>query len=186
MSETKDEKASQLSQLFTVREKDYGDKYKAHLLEQYKLCVSMADKNSSRRAAANNFFLSLNTLLITIIGILSNLGSDFIKVNLGWVVLAALAGVMFCWIWRANIGCYRALNEAKFKVINAIEQKLPVSAFESEWNCLNQKDARVKYPQLTKLEMRIPIIFMAIYIALVTISLFLIIQNALGWQLFNI
>jgi len=71
--------------LFVNEEKDYGDKYKSHLLEQYKLCVVMADKISSRRATANNFFVSLNTLLITVIGILSRLGSSFAAFYFWWV-----------------------------------------------------------------------------------------------------
>ena len=38
----------------------YGEKYKEHLLEQYKLYVEMADRISGRRQTANSFFLSIN------------------------------------------------------------------------------------------------------------------------------
>jgi hypothetical protein len=157
--------------LFVTQEKEYGDKYKSHLLEQYKLCVLMADKNSSRRVDANNFFLSLNTLLIAIIGILSRLGPSFIAFYLWWTIIASFAGILFCWIWRINIGCYRALSEAKFKVINVIEQKLPVVAFETEWKYLNPESKDSKYPQLTKVERWIPLIFTALYLALIMIAL---------------
>lgn len=37
--------------------------YQAVLLEQYKLCVEMADRVSARRNLTNTFFLSLNSLV---------------------------------------------------------------------------------------------------------------------------
>jgi len=156
--------------LFVIKEEDYGDKYKSHLLEQYKLCLTMADKNSSRRATANNFFLSLNTALITVIGILSRLGASFVTFYPWWIVAASVAGILLCWIWIVTIRCYKELNEAKFKIINAIERKLPVAAFEAEWKCLNP-DNNSKYPQLTRVERWIPLIFAALYVALTIIAL---------------
>jgi len=161
------------NELFVTQETDYGEKYKSHLLEQYKLCVAMADKISSRRSTANNFFLSLNTLLITVIGILSRLGSSFAVFNLWWVVIASFAGILFCLCWAVIIRCYRELNNAKFKVINAIEKKLPVSAFEAEWNFLKPENKTTKYPQLTRVERWVPIIFAALYVALIIIALVL-------------
>ena len=42
---------------------------KVLLLEQYKLYVEMTDRISQRRMNANTFFISVNTLLLTIITI---------------------------------------------------------------------------------------------------------------------
>jgi hypothetical protein len=174
MSEVKENSKDSIEDnLFIAKEKEYGDKYQSHLLEQYKLCVSMADNNSSRRAAANNFFLSLNTLLITVIGILSRLGTNFTPFYLWWIALTSFAGALFCWIWRVNIGCYRALSEAKFKVIDMIERKLPVTAFETEWNYLNPTNKESKYPQLTRVESWVPLILAAVYLALMLIAFIL-------------
>ena len=39
---------------------------KGILLEQYKLYVEMADRISQRRQSANNYFLSVNILLFSI------------------------------------------------------------------------------------------------------------------------
>ena len=55
-------------------EEEYGENYKAHLLEQYKLYVEMADRISARRQTANSFFLSINTAIIALISYL-NFGS---------------------------------------------------------------------------------------------------------------
>lgn len=173
MSKDKESNEDSVDHLFVAKEKDYGDKYKSHLLEQYKLCVSMADKNSSRRTAANNFYLSLNTLLIMVIGILSRLGTSFAAFYPWWIIIASFAGMLFCWIWRVNIRCYKELSEAKFKVINTIEQKLPVAAFEAEWECLNKENKTSKYPRLTRVERWIPLIFAALYFVLIIIALIL-------------
>ena len=86
-----------LSELLAVEEKNYGKDYKQHLLEQYKLYVEMADEVSSRRSKANNFFLSVNTLLVTAIGVLTELESSFITLNLWWVLISSFAGVLFSW-----------------------------------------------------------------------------------------
>jgi hypothetical protein len=159
--------------IFVVDEKNYGKSYKKHMLEQYKLCVEMADRISSRRGTTNNFFLSLNSLLVTAIGILSRLGSVFAAFNFWWVIVASFAGLLFCWCWSTNIRCYRELNAAKFKVINAMENKLPVAAFEAEWKWLNPKSKTIKYPQLTRVEHWVPVIFAVLYIVLIGIAIIL-------------
>ena len=123
--------------------KTYGVEYNKHLLEQYKLCVEMADKISSRRCNANNFFLSINTILLTAIGILSKLGFDFTIFNLTWIIMVSFAGILFCWTWIVTIRCYRNLNEAKFEIINKFEQKLPVKAFETEWALLTGENKKI-------------------------------------------
>lgn len=158
-------------ELFVFDEKTYGSEYRKHLLEQYKICVETADKISSRRSAANNFFLSINTLLFTAIGLLSRLGSGFTTFTFVWVVVASAAGILFCWTWLSTIQCYRKLNSAKFEVINKIEQKLPVKAFETEWAILTADDMTEKYPQLTQVERWVPKIFTLLYLVLALIAI---------------
>ena len=53
----------------------YGEKYRDHVLEEYKLYVEMADKISQRRMDTNNFFVSANTLLIAVITFLNSWGN---------------------------------------------------------------------------------------------------------------
>ena len=54
--------------LFQIKPEDYGPKYSEQLMEQYKLYVETADRVSERRSTANTFFLTANTLLISIFG----------------------------------------------------------------------------------------------------------------------
>src|SRR4051794_11322497 len=47
-----------------------GEKYRAAIPDQYKLYTEMADRISARRALANTFFLTLNTAIFTLFGVL--------------------------------------------------------------------------------------------------------------------
>ena len=49
-----------MSALFDKNEKDYGNDYKEHLFEQYKLYVESVEKTSDRRQHANNYFITIN------------------------------------------------------------------------------------------------------------------------------
>ena len=167
------------SQLFAVDEKSYGINYKKHLFMQYELCVEMADRISSRRSTANNFFLSVNTLLVAVIGALSRLGSNSISYSLLWAIIASVGGVLFCLCWATTIRRYRDLNNAKFNVINAIEKELPVSAFTTEWKYLCQGKNADEYRHLTAVEYWVPIIFVGLYVLLI------IVASILSWNLLS-
>jgi len=161
------------SRMFVVDEKTYGKNYQEHIMKQYKLCVEMADRISSRRCTANSFFLSLNSLLLAAIGILSRLGSDLSTFDFWWIVIVSFAGFVFCWCWSTIIRCYRELNSAKFKVVNTIEKRLPVAAFEAEWKLLNPETGATKYPQLTRVERWVPIVLATLYVVLMAIAIML-------------
>jgi hypothetical protein len=175
------------SGLLAVKEKDYGPNYKQHLLELYKLYVEMADNVSARRSRANTFFLSVNTLLVTAIGILSELQSGFETLNLWWVLVASFAGILFCWTWLSTINSYRQLNSGKFKVIHLIEERLPLAMYKAEWAYLKPKMGVSRYKQLTVVELWVPKIFAVVYLVLMIIAAILLVKSgSLGflWELF--
>ena len=74
-----------------MREKDYGEKFKDHLLEQYKLFVEMADRVSSRRMQTNMFYISLLSGLITVISI-----SRAFKLSNVVILAVSVFGVIIC------------------------------------------------------------------------------------------
>lgn len=51
------------NKLLKTKETNYGEKYKEHLFEQYKLYCESAEKISDRRQNANNYFITINTAL---------------------------------------------------------------------------------------------------------------------------
>src|SRR3954468_12538694 len=91
------------------------DPSSAHLLEQYKLYVGMADKISDRRQAANSYFLAVNSALLAFVGYVTT------KETSDYLWLLGLAGMALSYLWYRIVRSYRDLNSAKFVVIQAIE-----------------------------------------------------------------
>ncbi len=142
---------------------EYDDKGKCkdHVLEQYKLYVEMADRISARRATANTFFLTLNTLVV---GALATCAEKSSHLS---IIVVCIAAIVLCYVWKRLINSYRQLNTAKYAVIGELERKLPSSPYWSaEWSALGEgKDPR-RYKQLTGVEKGVPIIFMGLYLLL--------------------
>ncbi|MFJ8311669.1 MULTISPECIES: hypothetical protein [unclassified Streptomyces] len=149
-----------------VTASDYTDAkatYHAAVFEQYKLCVEMADRVSARRNLANTFFLTLHS------GLVAFLGAWLSQEHRGRLsVLLLLAGLLvllaMCTAWWFTLRSYRQLNEGKFRVIGALEERLPARAFRAgEWEALHRgEDWRVYLP-LTRVERWVPVIFGATY-----------------------
>lgn len=165
------------SDLLAVKGKEYGKNHKQHMLELYKLYVEMADNVSARRSKANTFFLSVNTLLVTAIGILSELQSGFETLNLWWVLVTSFAGILFCWTWLSTVNSYRQLNTGKFKVIHLIERKLPLAMYTAEWSYLKPKEGVSGYKRLTVVELWVPKIFAVVYLVLMIIGAILLVKS---------
>lgn len=135
--------------------------------ELYKLAVEMADRISARRGIANSFFLSVNTGLASFLGVIA---------NPRWYM--PVAGLAFCVTWWALLKSYRDLNRAKFEVIVAMEEQLPVRVFGDEWAFLKKTSAEAdnverkrrfsewteKYRELGQVERVVPVVFGAIYL----------------------
>lgn len=148
-----------------ISAQDYNinDKYQNHILEQYKLCVEMADRVSARRNMANTFFLTLHTLILGAVAFAYEKGLKFgNKVVVVFLLVAVLA---LCFSWWRIVKSYRQLNTAKFKVIGEFEKRLPSSPFwGAEWKALGEgKDPKL-YRPLTIVENWVPIIFGFLYV----------------------
>jgi hypothetical protein len=132
-----------------------------HFFELYKLAVEMADRISARRAVANSFFLTVNTALAALVG----------SGTFRWYVAAA--GMVVAASWWAVLRSYRELNAAKFRVILAMEERLPVKLFGEEWVHLDAdgiagRGAGVRvwagrYRGLGRVEQVVPWVFVAFY-----------------------
>lgn len=153
-----------MSNLFAETEKNYGDGYKGHLFEQYKLFVESIEKTSDRRQHANNYFVTINTALISLIGL-----SFQIKMfeNVVWAkgVLAAL-GVIICVVFWYLIRSYKQLNTGKFAVLHEIEKHLPLALYTYEWHILGEGKDKRKYYPFSHIELLIPWVFGSVYVLL--------------------
>jgi hypothetical protein len=132
----------------------------------YKMAVEMADRVSARRGLANTFFLTINT---TVLGVLGTHAAS-------WYL--AVAGIILCVSWWALLRSYRDLNAAKFKVILAMEKKLPAQPYGDEWNYLHPEPVQspspgaavrawaTRYRELGVIERTIvPWVFVLVYLA---------------------
>lgn len=135
------------------------------LLEQYKLAVEMADRISQRRQQANTFFVSVVSVLTV-----ANSSQLITEWHWTWAVTSAVA--LVCWLWWRLLGTYRALNDAKFKVIHEMEKALPFAAFALEQQHY-QSSKQHHYVPLSRTEQWVPILFASLSVgiaALVTLT----------------
>ena len=140
-----------------------NDKWHAHLLDQYKLYVEMADRISSRRATANSFFLGLNSAAIAFVGYLDQ------KEGSPYVWLLAIGGIALCVLWRGLIVSYRNLNTAKWLVVHQIEKRLPISPYDAEWEAMGRGKNAKLYKPISHIEMGVPVVFALLhFVVLVT------------------
>lgn len=141
-----------------------NEKWYTHLLDQYKMYVEMADRISQRRATANTYFLSVNSAILAFVGYLT---SKEDPENL-WML--AIAGIALCVLWRSLITSYSNLNTAKFQVIHAIEKRLPISPYETEWTYVGQGKVSKLYRPLSHIECTVPLVFIALHFVVFTRS----------------
>jgi hypothetical protein len=149
-----------------ARSKLYDDEpkaYQAAVLEQYKLYVEMADRISQRRGLTNTFFLTLNTLIFTVIGAF---WKDRPNAQVWWLVFPLLVVLGQCFAWFYLVRSYRLLNSAKYQVIGVLEERLPASPYwRAEWLALGEGREPKLYWPLTHIENWIPIGFAFLYLA---------------------
>jgi hypothetical protein len=146
-------------------EKEYGDQFQEHLLEQYKLYVEMMDRTSARRGQSNSFYISILSVLISLISVLSSNKAIFgiRSQSIVFIVLAFL-GLLLSFVWYENIESYRQLSFLKFKVIYEMESFLPMQCYKREWEVDEERSK--KYRRLTRIEKNIPIIMGLLYLGL--------------------
>jgi hypothetical protein len=152
-------------QLIQHSKETYGDSFKVHLFEQYKMYVESAEKISERRVSANNYLLTVNAFLVTLLGLLT--ASPYKGV---WTILVSLAGILVSFTWYRITISYRDLNTVKFKVIHEIEQEMPAALYDYEWHKAQEGQGKVYHP-LTHLERWVPVFFMLLYVVLMVIGL---------------
>ncbi|MGW3071986.1 RipA family octameric membrane protein [Kitasatospora sp. NPDC001132] len=148
--------------LVGAREYEAGEKYQAAVLEQYKLYVEMADRVSARRSLTNTFFLTVNAALLAGVGAVR--GGALEGLPTWGLVVAGLVAVGQCAAWFLLIASYRQLNRAKYRVINALEQRLPARAYDAEWVELGDGKTIRRYLPLTLVELWIPVLFLLFYL----------------------
>lgn len=139
----------------SVPESEYGTEFRSHLLEQYKLYLSLADKVSERRQTANTFFLTVNSAIIAALGL--TFPTDLTYVRQHWFIIGGALGTLLCISWMVMLRSYKKLNAAKFLVVHALESSLPVRPYDAEWSALGRGKLNKLYRPFTHVEQLIPV-----------------------------
>jgi hypothetical protein len=114
--------------LLNMLPSDYDSKVADHLLEQYKLYVDSSQKLSDRRLSTSNYLLTIDSSLLTLIGLLASLLADRKP-----LIMIPVAGFLLSLAWSVLLTSFKRLNGAKFDVIHEIERHLPANVFQEEW-----------------------------------------------------
>jgi hypothetical protein len=140
-----------------------GEKYQTAILEQYKLYVEMADRISNRRGLTNTFFLTLNTAVFTIFGVF---WENRPAISPWVLILPLIIALGQCAAWWWLVRSYWQLNSAKYKVVGALEERLPASVYwRAEWVALGEGKNWRKYLPLSHLEQWVPVLFVLVYLS---------------------
>lgn len=151
-----------------VHDKDsHADKRTEFFLEQYRIYLQIFNSTSDHRHKSNEFFLGLNTAIMGIMGYIETKDVPHAPIIF---LLAPLVGIAICFCWYRLIISWSRLNSAKFKVIHALEKKLPAILFETEWKILKKGRGGHRYRPLSQIEKYIPTIFIALYIIILLVN----------------
>lgn len=143
--------------LFNAVEMDWN-----HLMEQYKLFIATSEALVERRQRVSNFYIMVNTALVSLLGTMTALDID-LRFKLIISFLFPIIGIVIAKSWINLLESYGRLNSSKMSVIQMIEQKLPLSLFEAEWNDMSNKLNNRRYVSFTDSEKKIPNMFIVLY-----------------------
>lgn len=147
--------------LFSSSPEIYGDKYREHYMELYKLYVNSAEVVGERRQKSNSFFLTLNTTIIAVISYVQLDIQSGESSELYWLI--SLSGMVLSYTWYRLIKSYKDINVGKFKIIHLIETKLPLALYDAEWDALGGGKKPELYLEFTTIEKIVPWIFFGIH-----------------------
>ena len=129
------------------------------VVEQWAKAVEMADTAIDKRINSSNVYMSIEVAIIAVISFVTS----------WWNYAIAGVGVIVAIVWFLSVRSYKALSKVKYDIINEIEELLPVKPFGHEWELLK---ANKSYRQVTGFERCLPIVFGALYIAIILSLIF--------------
>lgn len=141
----------------------------AQYFELYRMMVNSSEALVARRQSVNTFFLTMNGLLLTAIGLFVREGGSG-RLQAGGILVLAVAGGALCVAWRSLIISFGQLNTGKFAIINTMERALAASIYAAEWEALERGENPKVYRSFTSREVFVPIAFGLIYLLTVMLS----------------
>lgn len=148
---------------------DTGDAQR-EFLELYKMMVASSEALVARRQGVNTFFLTINGLLPTAIGLLVKTGGR-VRLQAGGIFVLALLGIMLCYAWRSLLISFGQLNTGKFAIIGRMERRLAAPIYSAEWEALGRGEDKRVYRSFTAREASVPVVLGIVYLLAAVLSL---------------
>jgi hypothetical protein len=142
---------------------------KQRYFEQYKLYIGGIEKISDRRDSANRYFITLNSSIFVLAGLVIQYTQNNQKLFLIGLCLLGLAVSVIFWF---SINAYKQLNTGKFAMVHIIEEKLPLQLYKDEWKILGEGKNKKKYFPFSHIERLIPIVFFVCYLGVLVYLVF--------------
>ena len=168
MGNSREEVTAVAAQLFAG---ELSDADKETLFGQYRMFVETSEALVVRRQGVNTFFLSVNSAILAVVGLLLRDGESA-DLESAMIVGLGLVGVALCGVWGRLIKSFGQLNTAKFAVILAIEKHLPARMFAAEWASLEHG---ATYASFTETEGRTVRVFAVFQSLLVVAGIWLLV-----------
>ena len=143
----------------------YPDLYIRHYLEQYRVYLRAFTSMVERRQKSNEFFLSINTAIMAVLGYIETQAVPIVHSALIFSIVPFI-GIVICYSWALAVRSYRQVAQAKYKVIHRLERRLPAALFETEWEILGRGKDPSRYYPLSRVEKNIPLIFILLYLVI--------------------
>lgn len=134
----------------------------ASMVEIWGKAVDLADSIISKRISSNNIYMSIETALIAVVCFVHD----------WWDYITCFVGIVIAVLWFFSVLDYRSLSAVKYKIINDIEEKLPVQPISYEWKLI-RAEKKYHYFGNSKIEIIIPIVFGLLFVAsIICLSIF--------------
>lgn len=150
---------------------------KQFMFEQYKLLIDSVHKVEERRGVSNNFFVSINTILISFVLTNPLKTYDVAMKYIPLLALLVLVGIIISWDWLRVIDSYKKLNYINYSLTQALEKLLPTCIFslrgEIEAMQAAQKPSN-RFNVILIQEKSLPQLFLLIYSLYLLIIIFVV------------
>ena len=134
---------------------DNQEKSARFAFEEFKLFYESTEKVTDRRLESNRWNYSICVAILVADAVIINWSlarPSFILLSITAVIVLSLMAALYCTLWIGQIRDYKALNNAKFDVLNSMaphiafgesktDQRISFCPFEKEWASLQKANA---------------------------------------------
>ena len=149
------------------------------MMKQYQMFVETSEELVRRKQNVNSFYITLNSLIVSIILAAFTFADSFkvmnvpIKYSTIIIGLSALVGGIVSLSWHSLLQSYADLNGSKMKIISYIETQLAYNLYHTEWQLVSQKKGNKKYKSFSAKEKFIAKLFLGLYAVLFIVGILL-------------